>query len=76
MKKRAKIAIKEQRAAYLFLIPALLGLTFITYVPLLAVFGISLTDLNVGHFIKGGTMPPVKFVGFANFKEIVRDHSV
>lgn len=75
-KKRAKIAIKEQRAAYLFLIPALLGLVFITYVPLLAVFGISLTDLNVGHFIKGGTMPPVKYVGFQNFKEIFQNPSI
>jgi multiple sugar transport system permease protein len=75
-RKRAKIAIKEQRAAYLFLIPALLGLTFITYVPLLAVFGISLTDLNVGHFIKGGTLPPVKYVGFANFKEIFQNPSI
>ena len=75
-RKRAKIAVKEQRAAYLFLIPALLGLIFITYVPLLAVFGISLTDLNVGHFIKGGTMPPVKFVGFQNFREIFQNPSI
>ena len=74
--RRANNAIKEQRAAYLFLIPALLGLTFITYVPLLAVFGISLTNLNVGHFIKGGTMPPVKFVGFENFKEIFQNPSI
>ena len=75
-RKKAKIAVKEQRAAYLFLIPALFGLIFITYVPLLAVFGISLTDLNVGHFIKGGTMPPVKFVGFQNFREIFQNPSI
>ncbi|MEA4871120.1 MAG: sugar ABC transporter permease [Christensenella sp.] len=75
-KKRAKNAVKEQRAAYLFLIPALLGLSFITYLPLLAVFGISLTDLNVGHFIKGGTLPPVKFIGFDNFVEIFKNPSV
>lgn len=73
---RAKIAIKEQRAAYLFLIPALLGLSFLTYLPLLAAFGISLTDLNVGHFIKGGTLPPVKFIGFDNFVEIFKSPSV
>ncbi len=75
-RKRAKIAVNEQRAAYIFLIPALLGLTFITYLPLLAVFGISLTDLNVGHFIKGGSMPPVKFVGLENFKEIFQNPSI
>lgn len=74
--KRAKTTVREQRAAYLFLIPALLGLTFITYLPLLAVFGISLTDLNVGHFIKGGTLPPIQFVGFQNFVDIFRDPSV
>jgi len=75
-RKRAKIAIKEQRAAYLFLIPALLGLTFITYLPLLAVFGISLTDLNVGHFVKGGTLPPVKFIGLQNFKDMFLNSNV
>jgi len=74
--KRAKITIKEQRAAYLFLIPAFLGLSLITYLPLLAVFGISLTDLNVGHFIKGGTLPPVRFIGFDNFVEIFKSPSV
>ena len=75
-RKRAKIAVKEQRAAYIFLIPALLGLAFLTYLPLMAVFGISLTDLNVGHFIKGGTMPPVKFVGLQNFREIFQNPSI
>ncbi|MGI5918740.1 MAG: carbohydrate ABC transporter permease [Christensenellales bacterium] len=75
-KKRAKIAIKEQRAAYLFLIPAFLGLTFITYIPLMAVFGISLTDLNVGHFIEGGTLPPVQYVGVDNFIDIFTNPSI
>lgn len=75
-KKRAKIAIKEQRSAYLFLIPALLGLSLITYFPLLAVFGISLTDLNVGHFVQGGTLPPINFVGLDNFVEIFKSPSV
>lgn len=37
---------QESRAAYLFLIPAFLGLTFITYLPLAAVFGISLFKWN------------------------------
>lgn len=75
-RKRSKVAIKEQRAAYLFLIPAFLGLTFITYLPLLAAFGISLTDLNVGHFVEGGTLPPVQFVGLANFIDIFQSPSI
>lgn len=40
-------AKKEARAAYLFLIPAFLGLTFITYLPLAAVFGLSLFKWDV-----------------------------
>ena len=36
----------ESRAAFLFLIPAFLGLTFITYLPLAAVFGMSLFKWN------------------------------
>ncbi len=76
MTKRTKCEIKEQRAAYLFLIPAFLGLIFITYLPLLAVFGISLTDLNVAHFIKGGTLPPINYVGLDNFVEIFKSPSI
>ena len=37
----------EARTAKIFLIPAFLGLTFITYIPLAAVFGISLFDWRV-----------------------------
>ncbi|MFA5675057.1 MAG: sugar ABC transporter permease [Christensenellales bacterium] len=75
-RKRSIIAKKEQRTAYLLLIPAFLGLSFITYLPILAVFGISLTDLNVGHFIQGGTLPPVNFIGLDNFVHIFESPSV
>jgi multiple sugar transport system permease protein len=68
--KMGRAARREQRAAYLFLIPAFLGLSLITYLPLLAAFIISFTDLNTGHFIRGGTLPPVQFVGLQNFKDI------
>ena len=69
-KKKSLIAIKEQRAAYVFLIPAFLGLSLITYGPLLAVFGISFTNLNLGHLIAGSPLPPPRFVGFSNFVDI------
>ena len=68
--KKSKIAIKEQRAAYIFLIPAFLGLSLITYGPLLAVFGIGFTDLRVGHFVRGGPLGSPQFVGFDNFIHI------
>jgi multiple sugar transport system permease protein len=49
----------EARTAYLCLIPALIGLTFITYLPLLGVFGISL-------FKWSGLSDP-EFIGFKNY---------
>ncbi|MCL2368107.1 MAG: sugar ABC transporter permease [Oscillospiraceae bacterium] len=52
----------EARAAKLFLIPAFLGLTFITYIPLASVFGLSLFEWR----LPGG---PV-FAGFANFRHL------
>ena len=68
-KPKSIIAIKEQRAAYIFLIPALLGLSFITYLPLVAAFGVGLTDLKVGHFITGGT----EFIGLFNYIDIFKN---
>jgi len=38
---------EESRAAKIYLIPAWLGLTFMTYIPLTAVFGISLFDWQI-----------------------------
>lgn len=68
-KKPGLIARKEQRAAYTFLIPAFLGLSLITYGPLLAVFGVSLTNLRASQ-IYGYSSVPIKFVGFQNFIDI------
>jgi multiple sugar transport system permease protein len=55
-------ARKNTLAAYLFLAPALLGLIFYTFLPLIGVVGMSLTDWT-------GLQPP-KFVGLGNFREI------
>ncbi|MCL2084350.1 MAG: sugar ABC transporter permease [Oscillospiraceae bacterium] len=69
-------ASKEQRAAYLFLIPAFLGLSLITYIPLLATFIMSFFNMNVGHFVKNSTLPPPQFVGLANFIDIFTNPSI
>ncbi|MFV0363482.1 MAG: carbohydrate ABC transporter permease [Suipraeoptans sp.] len=53
---------KEERTAYLCLIPAFLGVTCISYLPTIAVFVLSLFDWN------GLTTP--KFIGFDNFIRI------
>lgn len=68
MSKKPKVVVKtragkrEERTAYLCLIPAFLGVTLISYLPTIAVFVLSLFDWN-------GLSDP-KFVGFANFTRI------
>lgn len=53
---------REERTAYLCLIPAFLGVTLISYLPTMAVFVLSVFEWN------GLTAP--KFVGLANFQRI------
>lgn len=57
-----KSSAKEERFAYICLIPAILGLTFITYLPLLGVFGLS--------FFSWTGLGEVKFVGFNNYVKL------
>ena len=68
-KKRSKsiMAIKEQRAAYVFLIPAFLGLSLITYLPLLAALVVGFTDMTAFQVVRGDAP---SFVGLENFIEI------
>ncbi len=57
-----KIGRKEERTAYLCLIPAFLGLSMISYLPTIAVFVLSLFKWN------GITAP--SFIGMENFQRI------
>jgi multiple sugar transport system permease protein len=75
-KKKSTAVVKEQRAAYVFLIPALLGLSFITYIPLLAAMSIGFTDLRTGHFVRNSVLPSPRFVGLDNFIEIFTNPSI
>lgn len=59
LKRRSRIHRGEQRVAYICLIPAFLGLIFLTYAPLVGVLGISLTNWT-------GLKKP-DFVGFDNY---------
>ncbi len=59
-KPMSKMARQEARAAKLFLIPAFLGLTFITYLPLIAVFVLS-------FFKWTAIMPKPLFIGLNNY---------
>jgi len=58
-KHRSRIPLGEARAAYILLIPAFIGLIFLTYLPLVGVLGISLTDWT-------GLANP-KFIGLDNY---------
>lgn len=58
-KRRSRIHSGEARTAYILLIPAFIGLIFLTYLPLIGVLGISLTNWT-------GLADP-KFVGFENY---------
>lgn len=58
-KRRSRINSSEARVAYILLIPAFLGLIFLTYLPLVGVLGISLTNWT-------GLAKP-KFVGIENY---------
>lgn len=59
---RTKAERKEERTAYLCLIPAFLGVTFISYLPTVAVFILGFFDWN------GLTVP--KFIGLGNYIRI------
>ena len=59
---KSRAGKKEERTAWLCLIPAFLGVTLISYLPTLAVFILSLFEWN------GLTTP--EFIGLANFQRI------
>lgn len=58
-KKKGSLLKKEARTAYICLIPSFIGLIFITYIPLLEVFGLSL-------FKWKGVGQPI-FIGIENY---------
>jgi len=62
-----RAAREESRAAKIYLIPAFLGLAFITYIPLLSIFGISLFEWNFPF--------PLEFTGFSNYERVISDPS-
>ena len=61
-KRKSRLLRKEARAAYIYLIPAFIGLIVLTYVPLVAVFGLS-------FFKWGGTGVP-EWVGLGNYVKL------
>ena len=62
---RQKVRYRDNKAAYLFLLPWLLGLGFITIGPMLASLYLSMTDYNL--------LQAPNFIGFENYAEMVED---
>lgn len=63
-KERGQMSVwarREERAAYLYLLPAFIGLVFLTYVPLIAVFVLSFFKWQ------GNSITPPEFTGLANY---------
>lgn len=67
--KKKKYTARQQKSAYLFILPSMLILTVFVFVPLAASFVISLTDMNI-------FMKDVSFRGLANFVRIFQDSRV
>ena len=62
---QSEAAKKEERAAYLFLVPWLVGLVLITAGPMIISFYISLTDYNL--------LQPPEFLGAENYAQMLDD---
>jgi multiple sugar transport system permease protein len=62
---RTRAAKKEERAAYLFLLPWLVGLVFITAAPMVISLYLSLTNYNL--------LQPPQFTGFQNYIAMFSD---
>lgn len=65
MAKKGLMARKEQRAAYLFLSPWLIGLAAFWIIPIIASVGLSLSEYNI--------ITPPHFVGLENYREMLFD---
>jgi multiple sugar transport system permease protein len=59
------LARKEERAAYLFLLPWLVGLLLFLIIPILSSLGLSFTNWNL--------LNPPEWVGLKNYREMVSD---
>lgn len=65
--KRGAMMKSEARAAYICLIPSIIGLVCITYLPMIASFALSLFDWN--------GLSAMKFVGFNNYIKLFTSDS-
>ncbi len=68
-KKKRRYAAQNQKSAYLFILPSMVILSVFVFIPLLASFVISITNMNI-------FMKDVSLVGFKNFTRLFVDSRV
>ena len=69
--KISKNYLQEERAAYLFLLPNLIGVLLLVVLPILASFALSFTEWNPALGLNG-----IEFVGMENFEDMIKDDRV
>ena len=67
--KKNKYNASYQKKAYLFILPSMLILSIFVFIPLIASFIISFTNMNI-------FMKDVSFTGISNFVKLIRDNKV
>lgn len=69
MEKTKKIVAKNQKTAYLFILPSITVLTIFVFIPLISAFAISLMNMDL-------YMKDISFAGFANYFKMFQDARV
>lgn len=67
--KKKKYVARQQKSAYLFILPSMLILSIFIFIPLAASLVISLTDMNI-------FMKDISYIGLSNFERITQDKRV
>lgn len=69
MKSTKKLSASNQRAAYLFILPAMIVLTIFVFLPLVSAFALSILNIDI-------YMNDISFAGFQNYIKLFQDERV
>src|SRR5579859_6614668 len=64
---RTKLALRQQRLAWLMILPTLLALALVAFYPLLRTFYNGFTDARLA------SAKPVHFIGLQNYRDLLQD---
>lgn len=69
MKSTKKLSAANQKAAYLFILPAMIVLTIFVFLPLVSAFALSILNIDI-------YMNDISFAGFQNYIRLLQDERV